>query len=63
MPWFNLDGIIRFLDASFQPESLEQLKSFLADGNGFPEEFKKTFPEWYWRGVRAGILAIPDFKD
>ena len=62
LPWFNLDGIIQLVNSFFQPESLEQLKSFLAAGNDFPDEFKKMFPESYWKDIRAGIIAIPDFK-
>ena len=63
LPWFNLDGIIQLINNFFQLESLEQLKSFLAAGNNFPDEFKKSFPEWYWRDLRAGILSIRDFKE
>lgn len=63
LPWFNLDGIIQLINSFFQPESLEQLKSFLADGNDFPDDFKKMFPESYWKDVRAGIIAIPDFME
>ena len=62
LPWFNLDGIIKLIEFYFQPESLERLKSFLADGNDFPDEFKKMFPESYWKDVRTGIMSIPDFK-
>ena len=63
LPWFNLDGIIQLINSFFQPESLEQLKSFLAEGNDFPADFKKMFPESYWKDVRAGIIAIPDFEE
>ena len=63
LPWFNLDGIIQLVNSFFQPESLEQLKFFLTSGNDFPDELKKMFPESYWKDVRAGIIAIPDFKE
>ena len=63
LPWFNLDGIKQLVNTSFEPESLEQLKAFLAAGNDFPDEFKKMFPESYWKDVRAGIIAIPDYKE
>ncbi len=63
LPWFNLDGIIQLINAFIRPESFEQLKSFLAAGNDFPDEFKKMFPESYWKDVRAGIIAIPDYKE
>ena len=63
LPWFDLEGVARVIDAFFQPESLEQLKKFLADGNEFPPEFKKMFPESFWRDIREGIIAIPDIKD
>ena len=63
LPWFNLDGIIQLVNTFFQSESLEQLKSFLAAGNDFPDEFKKMFPESYWKDVRAGIIAIPDYVE
>lgn len=62
LPWFNLDGILQLINTFFQPESLEQLKSFLAAGNDFPDEFKKMFPESYWKVVRTGIMSIPDYK-
>lgn len=63
LPWFNIDEIVRLINTYFQPESLEQLKAFLAAGNDFPNEFKKMFPESYWKDVRAGIIAIPDFNE
>ena len=63
LPWFNLDGIAHLVEAMFQPESLEQLKAFWADGNDFSDEFKKVFPESYWKDLRAGITAITSFKE
>ena len=63
LPWFNLDGIVQLVDELYRPDSFEQLKTFLAEGNDFPDEFKKSYPEWYWKIIRAGITSIPDYYE
>lgn len=63
LPWFNMAGIVQIIDAYMRPEPLEQLKAFLKDGNDFPAEFKKMFPESYWEEMRIGIMAIPDMRE
>lgn len=63
LPWFDIARIVNWVEAISSPGALEQLQSFLAAGNDFPEEFKKMLPGTYWDEIKRGLLAAPDIKD
>lgn len=48
LPWFDIARIVNWVEVFTSSGALEQLKSFLAEGNDFPYEFKKMLPEAYW---------------
>lgn len=62
LPWFDTARIVSWVDAFSSPGTLEQMKSFLAKGNDFPDEFKKILPESYWADIKRGLLAAPDIR-
>lgn len=63
LPWFDIARVVNWLEAISSPGALEQLQSFLAAGNDFPDEFKKMLPGTYWDEIKRGLLAAPDIKD
>ena len=63
LPWFDIAGIVNWVETFSGLGTLEQLRAFLAARNDFPDEFKKMLPGAYWDDIKRGLLSAPDIKD
>lgn len=59
---YDLQEIKRGVDAAMSIETLAQLKTWLAQGNGFPEIIGQYLPNGAVSAFKENLLAIDDFK-
>lgn len=59
---YDLQGIERGVDAAMNTETLAQLKTWLAQGNDFPEILEQSLPKEMLSAFKENLLSIDDFK-
>ena len=59
---YDLQGIERGVDAAMDIDTLAQLKTWLAQGNSFPEVLEQFLPKEMLSEFKKNLFAIDDFK-
>ena len=59
---YDMSGIERGVDAAMSIQTLEQLKSWLAQGNDFPEIIEQYLPKEMVSAFKQNLLLTDDFK-
>lgn len=60
---YDYEGIRKYVETIVSPEGLEQLKSFYAQGNDFPDAYKQILPDEFWGEMKSRVLEITEFED